>query len=85
MKATNKYYCPYCGAEHDIDDDREAFELLRAKAEKIGYSVRRKAGRTGFFEILSEYGFSIAEGTSVRRLAAFLDALSVPLTSEVRP
>ena len=85
MKTTsNTFYCPYCGAECNIDD-REALELLRTKAEKIGYSVRCKAGRKGVYEVLSERGFNVAEGTSVRRIAAFLDALSVPLACEVRP
>ena len=83
MTTTSKYYCPYCGSECDTDD-REALALMREKADKIGYSVRCKAGRKGVYEVLSDHGIVIAEGTSVSRIAAFLEALNNPVLRERR-
>ena len=82
MKTTSKYYCPYCGSECD-SDDREALATLRAKADKIGYSVRCKRNRKGVYEIVNDHGFVIGEGTSVERIGDLLDVLGKSIFREV--
>ena len=82
MKTTSKYYCPYCGSECD-SDDREALEILRAKADKIGYGVRCKRNRKGVYEILNDRGFVIGEGTSVEKIGDLLDVLGNAISREV--
>ena len=82
MKTTSKYYCPYCGSECD-SDDRDTLEKLNQIAAKINHVVRCKAGRKGVYEVLSDRGFVIAEGTSANRIGAFLEALSKPAFDEV--
>lgn len=75
-KRRDYHFCPICGAALDAGESCTDCKRLQEKAERIGYSVRAKAHKSGVFELLNEYGFVIGEGNDVDKLGDFLDLLA---------